>query len=131
LQESAQMVGVANEFRGWLGDSKQLCGACDVCDVAAGQQQCMRATFAIDERVDLGRPATARAADGLLLIALFTGDLRAPADDRCAFTAELSIVVTGRGPSHPARVAKMTRRRHRGSALIVVLHGNAAPPGDA
>ena len=104
---------VGNEFLVWLGGGKQLRRTGDVGDVAAGQQQCMRAARVVDDRVDLGRPATARTADGLLLIPLFYGDLRAPADARCAFTAVLSIIVTVGGSLQPTRLAKILCRKPR------------------
>ncbi len=50
---------VGNQFLGWLSGGQQLRRTGDVGDVAAGQQQCMRAARIVGDRVDLGRPATA------------------------------------------------------------------------
>ena len=63
LQKSTQVIGViglvGNEFLGRLSGSEQLRRSGDVGDVAAGQQQCVRTALIVEERVYLGRPATA------------------------------------------------------------------------
>ncbi len=74
-----------------------ICGAA-ISDLAAGQQESQWSAVAIGERVDLGRPPTARAPDGLVQLPPFP-----PAAQRCALTAEESIKTCAGGPSAEAR----------------------------
>ena len=81
-------------------------------DFDADQQDRMRAALLVAERVDLGGAPAARAADRLVAGIAFT-PFFAPAAERCAFTAELSISVTRGGSAQATRAAKMRRQSPR------------------
>jgi hypothetical protein len=66
----------------------------------------VRAALGVAERVDLGAAPAARAADRLAAGIAFAPFL-APAAERCAFTAELSIIVTSGGSAQATRAEKM------------------------
>ena len=85
---------------------EQRRSAFDVGDVSAGQQEGARPAFLVDEGMDFRRAAAARSADGLVLEPPFW----APLAERCAFTAELSIMVSAGGSAHSTRAAN--RRCH-------------------
>ena len=91
-----------------LDRGEQRRSALDVSYVSAGQQEGAWSSFAVDEGMDLGRAAAARAADGLV----FGPPFWAPLAERCAFTAELSIMVSPGGSAHSTRAAA-NRRCHR------------------
>ena len=84
-------------------------GALDVGDVSARQQEGVRAAVFVDERVDFCRAPAARAADSLILRPPF----RAPLAERCALTAELSIIVSVGGSPHPTSTANICCHRPR------------------
>ena len=129
-KEAAQVVGVvalvAEQFARWRDSRDQRGGGGDVGDIAAGQQDGMRAALGVAERVDLGGAPTARAADRLVAGVAFT-PLFAPAAERCAFTAELSIIVTCGGSAQATRIAKMRchspRWLQRFQRLKTVVYG--------
>ena len=117
---------VADQLARWRDSRDQRGGGGDVSDVAAGQQDRVRAALVIAERVDLGGAPAARAADRLVAGVAFT-PLFAPAAERCAFTAELSIIVTCGGSAQATRATKMRchsprwlQRFHR---LKIVVYG--------
>lgn len=118
-EEAAQVVGVvapvAKQFAGRRDGRDQRRGRADVCNVAAGQEDRVRAALVVAERVDLGGAPTAGAADGLVTGVAFA-PLFAPAAERCAFTAELSIIVTRGGSAQATRAAKMRCRARAGSS---------------
>jgi hypothetical protein len=109
-EEAAQVVGVialvADQFARRCDSRDQRGGGGDVGDVAAGQQDRVRAALLVAERMDLGGAPAARAADRLMAGIAFT-PFFAPAAERCAFTAELSIIVTRGGSAQATRAAKM------------------------
>jgi hypothetical protein len=86
----------------------------------------MRAALLVAERVDLGGAPAARAADRLVAGIAFT-PFFAPAAERCAFTAELSIIVTRGGSAQATRAAKMRcqspRWLQRFQRLKTVVYG--------
>lgn len=109
------------------GDSRdQRGGGGDVGDVAAGQQDRVRSALLVAERVDLGGAPAARAADRLMAGIAFT-PFFAPAAERCAFTAELSIIVTRGGSAQATRAAKICcqspRWLQRFQRLKTVVYG--------
>ena len=67
-------------------------------DVPARQQEGDRPAEPVGQGVDLGRPASARVADRLILLPPFPPDA-----ERCAFTAELSISPCAGDPPAVAR----------------------------
>lgn len=124
------MVGivalVADELARRCDSRDQRGGGGDVGDVAAGQQDRVRAALVVAERVDLGGAPTARAADRLVAGIAFA-PFFAPAAERCAFTAELSISVTCGGSAQATRAAKMRcqmpRWLQRFQRLNTVVYG--------
>jgi hypothetical protein len=66
----------------------------DVRDVACAEPKDAQPPYTIADRVDLSGAAAARAADRLRRRPPFP-----PAAERCAFTAELSIMATSAGPA--------------------------------
>jgi hypothetical protein len=129
-EEAAQMVGVvafvADQFA-WRCDSRDQDGSSgNVGDVAAGQEDRMRAALILAERVDLGGAPAARAADRLMAGVAVT-PFFAPAAERCAFTAELSIIVTRGGSAQETSAAKMRcqspRWLQRFQRLKTVVYG--------
>src|SRR3974377_1498474 len=87
------------------------------------QQEGAWPAFPVDERMDLCRAAAARAADGLV----FGPPFWAPLAERCAFTAELSIMARAGGSAHSTRAAnrrcQRPRRLHRLYRLKTVVYG--------
>jgi len=81
--------------------------ALDVGDLSARQHERVRAAIFVDERVDFRRAPAARAADGLILCPPFL----APLAERCALTAELSIIVRAGGS--PLATSAANIRCHR------------------
>ena len=77
-QEAAQMVDiiglVADQAAAWRRRSDERCRPFDVGDLAAGQEDGVRPTLAVDERVDLGRAPAPAAADRLLALPPFAPD---------------------------------------------------------
>lgn len=104
------MVGVvafvADQFAGWGDGRDQRGGGGDIGDVAASQQDRVRAALLVAERMDLGGTSAARAAD-CLVAGVAVAPFFAPAAERCAFTAELSIIVTLGGSAQATRALKM------------------------
>ena len=96
-EEAARVVGVvalvADQFARRCDSGDQRGGGGDVGDVATGQQDRVRSALLVAQRVDLSGAPAARAADRLMAGIAFT-PFFAPAAERCAFTAELSIIVT-------------------------------------
>lgn len=97
---------VADQFARRCDGRDQRGGGGDVGDVAAGQQDRVRSALLVAERVDLGGAPAARTADRLLA-GITVAPFFAPAAERCAFTAELSIIVTRGGSAQATRAAKM------------------------
>jgi hypothetical protein len=89
--------------------SEQRRGALDVGDVSARRQERVRAAFLVNKRVDFRRAAAARTANGLALRPPFL----APLAERCALTAELSIIVSAGGSPHSTSAANICRHRPR------------------
>ena len=90
LQEETQMIRViafvANKPLARRRGGEQRGSALDVGDLSARQQEGVRSTLLVDERMDFCRAPAARTADGLILRPPFL----APLAERCALTAELS-----------------------------------------
>jgi hypothetical protein len=83
--------------------------------------------------MDFCRPAAARTTDGLILRPLFL----APLAERCALTAELSIIVSDGGSEHSTSASNIRCQRprwlHRLYRLKTVIYGpyssgSARPP---
>jgi molybdenum-dependent DNA-binding transcriptional regulator ModE len=72
---------------------EQRCARGAIGDLAPGQHEGERTALSIGQRVDLGRAAAPRAADGLIFLPPFP-----PAAERWALTAELSIRTCADGP---------------------------------
>ncbi len=93
----------------------------DVVDLARRQHQGAEAAGAIGERVDFGRGAAARAADGLVLLPPF-----APAAERWARTAVLSTMAKSGGSSQATSAAsspcQMPFSLQRSKRLNSVVH---------
>jgi hypothetical protein len=62
----------------------------------------VRTALGVDERVDFRRPSAARAADRPVFLPPF-----APLAERCALTAELSIMTSAGGSPHSTSAAKI------------------------
>ena len=96
-----------------LDGCEQRLGALDIGDVSARQQEGARSAFLVDDGMDLGRAAAARSAnEAWSWNPLFA----APLAERCAFTAELSIMVSAGGSAHSTRAAN--RRCHLRPQLL-------------
>ena len=108
---------VADQPFAWRCRREQGRGALDVGDVSAGQQEGVRTAFFVDERMDFCRAPAARAANGLILRPLFL----APLAERCALTAELSIIVSAGGSPPATSAAKIRCQRPRRLQRLYLL----------
>lgn len=85
--EAVGIIGpVCNELREGAGTGEQGRRHADVSDVAGAQEQDCGPAFGVRQRVDLGVPTAARAADRLS-----KGPPFPPLAERCALTCVLSI----------------------------------------
>lgn len=71
-------------------------------DASHRQVEDVRSALLVDEEVDLGRVATARAPDGLIMLPPF-----APAAERCVLTELLSIIAVSGGSPLSTSAAKI------------------------
>lgn len=101
---------------------EQDIGSTAVGDVAAGQQEAERATFAVGERVELAVAATSANPDRLDERPPFP-----PPAERCAFICVLSIRTSAGGPPAAASVTniscQMPFAAHRTNRLYSVFLG--------
>ena len=92
--------------------SERACGLdqglshADVVDVSGAEQQDARLAVIVDQAVDLGRPATTRAAYGL-----GKGPPFAPAAERWALTWVASIAAPSKMPLCPVRAWNICSHR--------------------
>jgi hypothetical protein len=100
---------VANKPLARRRGGEQRGGALDVGDLSARQQEGVRSTLLVDKCMDFCRAPAARAADGLILRPFFL----APLAERCALTAELSIIVSDGGSEHSTNAANIRCHRPR------------------
>jgi len=112
FKEVAQMgcvvTLVADHRLAWRYGGKERRAAFDVGDMATRQEERVRAAVLVDERVDFRRAPAARAADRLLLLPPL-----APLAERCALTAELSIITSEGASARPTRTAKILCHKPR------------------
>ncbi len=114
---------VANQLPARRRGGKQRGGTLDVGDLSTRQQEGVRSTLLVDERMDFCCAPAARTADGLILCPPF----RAPLAERCTWTAELSIIVSDGGSEHSTSAANIRCQRprwlHRLYRLKTVVYG--------
>lgn len=127
IEQGAQMIGVVafvtDQPEAGGGVVQQRGGGGDVGDISAGQPVGARPAREIDQDVDFGGAATARAADRLVTLPPF-----APLAARCARTAVLSIMATAGGSAQRANATKISchspRLLHRLYRLNTVVYGS-------
>jgi len=93
VAEGSGVVALVSQEHGtgW-GDREQLWRDGDVGDITGTEREDQWAAYAVADRVDLCRASAPRAPDGLR-----RSPPLPPAEARCAFVAELSIIATSVG----------------------------------
>ena len=106
VAQGSGIVGTVGEEAAWrAGDVEEFACSLEVMHIAGGQHQGKRSPLVVGQRVDLGRTAPTRSADGIVERPPF-----APPAERCALTCILSTeaVTPPITPVEPVRAWKIS-----------------------